>query len=158
MALQPATGLETHPAGTIGLNGIIDGNWQRLEAIFAAMETAGPDDAFFWDATGKTFTRRTAQSALTYAGTTNIDLAAALTQTLALTGNLTLTTSNRAAGRRVSVVITADASLRTLTFPAWKFLGAAAPADIAAGKTGLLELHSTGTTDAAVIAHWTVEP
>lgn len=158
MALLPASGLESHPAGTTGLNGIIDGNWSRLEEVFAAMLTAGPDDAFFWDATAKTFSRRPAQSALTYAGTTDVPLNSATTLTLALTGNVTLTTSARAAGRRIAVVIAADASIRTLTFPAWKFLGGVAPTVIAASKTGLLELFSTGTTDAAILARWTVEP
>jgi hypothetical protein len=38
------------------------------------------------------------------------------------------------------------------------FVGSAAPASIAANKTGLLELYSYGTTDANVVARWSVQP
>jgi hypothetical protein len=59
----------------------------------------------------------------------------------------------------MDVFITCDGSTRTLTFPAgWHFVGAAAPANIAANKRAWLQLRSTGTTDAEVIARWLVEP
>lgn len=92
-------------------------------------------------------------------GTVNLDLAAlnGTFQTIALTGNITFTTSNLAAGRTVSLFISA-AALRTFTFPSWIFVGAAAPASIAAGKAGVLTLTSTGTTDAAVYAAWAAQP
>jgi hypothetical protein len=69
-----------------------------------------------------------------------------------------LTSANLIAGGCVLVKISADASARNLIFPAWKFLGSAAPVSIAANKTGLLELWSTSTTDALVLARWSVEP
>lgn len=152
------TGLENHPLGTSALNGIVNANWERLEAIWTPLGTAAVDGAIGWDTTGKVFTYRAPQAAVTYAASVAIAFNGALSQTIALTGNLTLTTSNLAVGRRVTVIITADASVRTLAFPAWKFLGAAAPTNIAASKTGLLELWSTGTTDANVLARWTVQP
>lgn len=80
-------------------------------------------------------------------------------QTISLTGNLTFTGSGYVAGVYRLVRLVADASLRTLTFPAgWVFIGAAAPANIAASKRGLLEIWSYGTTEADVIARWTVQP
>lgn len=158
MALQPTTGLENHPVGTTGLNGLINANWERLEDIFLPLATAGIG-RIQWDATPKKFSVRAAQAVLAYSATPTLNFAGALVQTLALTGNVTFATSNLANGADLKVVIVADGSLRTLAFPVgWKFLGAAAPANIAAGKTGVLELMSTSAADAGVIAKWTVEP
>lgn len=100
-----------------------------------------------------------APASLTYSVTTNLDFASTnQTRTLALTGNVTFTTSNRVAGRSLQIIITADASTRTFSFPGWKFLGTAAPANIAANKTAVLSIYCSGTTDASVIATYAVEP
>jgi hypothetical protein len=98
------------------------------------------------------------QGTITYASTTNLDMAT-LTgtfQTLTLTGNVTFTTSNRAAGRFVSIRIIPGASTRTFTFPAWKFVGTK-PTDIAADKTGVLSITFFGTGDDDCIAAYAVE-
>ena len=100
-----------------------------------------------------------AQTTLTYAATTDIDLTVVGIRTLALTGNVTFTTSNRAAGRRASLKIAADSSTRTFTFPAgWVFVGAAAPANIAANKVARLTLECYGTADTDIIAAYAVQP
>jgi len=97
-------------------------------------------------------------SALSYGtGTVTLDLTSNNLQTLSLTGNLTLNTSNLASGRAKQVFISADASTRTLTFPAWIWLGSVAPTSIAASKTAFLTLISTSTTDGAVYATWVVQ-
>lgn len=159
MALKPATSLETHPVGTAGLVGIINGNWERLEAIFLPLSGTTGDAVIQWDSALKKFAVRAAQAVLTYGASPAIPFTGAMIQTLALTGNASFSTTGLAAGRRVRVIITADASLRTLTFPAgWKWIGGTAPANIAASKTGILELDSTTTADSGVIARWTVEP
>lgn len=75
-----------------------------------------------------------------------------------LTGNLTLTTSNRATGRHVKFVIQNGGTIRTLTFPAtWAWVGGAAPANIAASKIGVLELVCFGANDSDIIATWKVQ-
>lgn len=102
-----------------------------------------------------------AQEAVTYAASIALDFSNQKTRTIALTGNLTLSTvaGTVAVGRSMLLKLLADASVRNLTFPAgWKFLGAAAPASIAASKTGLLELWSFGAGDSAICARWSVEP
>ena len=96
--------------------------------------------------------------ALTYSGTTNLDFLDRARRILALTGDITFTTSNLVAGRSLELRIAADGTPRNFTFPAWVFVGAAAPASIAASKKGLLRLVSWGTTDADVTATWDVEP
>jgi hypothetical protein len=80
-------------------------------------------------------------------------------QRISLAGNLTLTGTGYLFGSYRQVFITSDASIRTLTFPAgWKFIGVAAPANIAASKVGLLQLWSYGTTENDVLARWLVQP
>lgn len=159
MALLPITGLENHPVGTTGLNGIVNGNWERLESMFSALASANSDGQISFNSGTKSFTYRAGQAALTYAATTTVPFNGAVHQTLALTGNVTLASSNLAAGRRTTLVITSGASLRNLTFPAgWVFVGAAAPASIDANKTAILELVSTSAADSGVVARYAVQP
>lgn len=159
MALLPTTNLENHPVGTTGLNGIINGNWEKLEAIFLPLATATPGGRISWDPTAKKFSLRPALAVLAYSATPTWSLAGAMIQTLALTGNATLATSNLTAGAEGKLVISCDATPRNLTFPAgWKWIGSAAPTSIAASKTGVLELLSTTTADSGVLARWKVEP
>lgn len=77
---------------------------------------------------------------------------------LDLSGDVTFTTANLAEGRRLEVLVFADGTPRNLTFPAWRFIGAAAPATIAADKAARLVLIATGNADADVVAEWTVQP
>lgn len=97
-------------------------------------------------------------SALTYAGTVNLDLTSDAYQTLNLEGDVTFTTSNRAAARSKTVQIIADGSTRNLTFPAWTFVGAAAPSTLAAGKVAILTLTAFGTADTDIRAAFAAEP
>jgi hypothetical protein len=46
--------------------------------------------------------------------------------------------------------------LRTLTFPAWKFVGAK-PSDQAASKIGILTITAFGTADTDIVAAYAVE-
>jgi hypothetical protein len=104
-------------------------------------------------------TPATSYAAITYAASVALDLSSLDGQyrTISLTGDLTLTTSNLATGRTVVIRIIADASQRTLTFPAgWKFLGTK-PANIAASKTGVLSLTFFGSADADCVAAWGVQ-
>jgi hypothetical protein len=159
MALKTTTALETHPVGTAGLNGIINGNWERLEAIFLPLKDTTGDTVIQWSTGARVFSVRAAQAVLTYGATPAIPFTGAMALTLALTGDASFSTTGLAAGRRVRVIISADASARNLTFPGtWKWIGAAAPASIAASKTGILELDSTTADDSGVIARWTVQP
>lgn len=97
-------------------------------------------------------------ASLAYSATTDIDFDLNETVTLDITGNITFTTSNKAAGKRKTIKILADGSTRTFTFPSWKFIGAAAPASIAANKTAILTLECFSTTDASIVAAYAVEP
>lgn len=99
-----------------------------------------------------------AHSTLTYAATTDIDLAGDAFRTLTLTGAVTFTTSNRAAPRSVTLKITGGGSDRALTFPSWVFVGAAAPTSLAANKTAVLTITAFGTADTDIVAAWVAQP
>ena len=97
-------------------------------------------------------------SALATTGTVDLDFSTnELVTMAAMTGNVTFTTSNRVAGRTKTIRIIGGASAFTFTFPAWKFLGAAAPASLAIGKYAVLTITSISTTDAEVVAAYSAQ-
>lgn len=93
------------------------------------------------------------QSTITYAATITLDFNQAdVVRTLALTGDVTFAAvSNKAAAKQKVVIITADSTARVFVFPAWTFIGAAAPSGIAAGKTAVLSLYCSGTTEGSTL-------
>lgn len=96
----------------------------------------------------------------TISGNVALDFNSAGYQICDLSGDVTFSSLNLAAGRTIAVRITCDGSDRNLSFPAtWVFIGAAGvPASIAASKRGLLSLTSFAANDANVMAAWGVEP
>lgn len=103
---------------------------------------------------------RTVGTGLGTTGTVNLDMAAVhgTIQTITATGTITFTTSNRAAGREVTLVIAAGGSSRTLAWPSWLAVGAALPTTLASGKTLAATVTFTDTTDAAAIAAAAAQP
>lgn len=96
---------------------------------------------------------------VTYAASTALNFSGAAFKTVTLTGNVTFTTANLTAGKTVIVRAIGSGGTRTFTFPAgWVFVGAAAPANVASGKTGVFVLRSFGTADASVVARYEVQP
>ena len=94
-------------------------------------------------------------SGLPTSGTINIDLDVlnSTVQTVALTGGATFTTSNRAAGRHLELVLVAGASARTLAWPAgWQAFGAALPTSLASGAVLRLAIECLGTADTDIDA------
>lgn len=126
-----------------------------------APETAGTSlghDALPWALIATKVKK--SHTTLTYAATTDIDLDGAVTdlQTLTLTGNVTLTTSNRAAGCEKKLRIIASGGARTFTaLPSWVWVGGTAPASLASGKTAILTLTCFGTADTDIVAKYEVQ-
>lgn len=144
------TGAVTLTKGDVGLANV-DNTSDVAKPISTATQTALDSKAGLASTVGT----------LTYAATVALDMAA-LTgtyRTISLTGNLELTTSNRATGRSLSLRLLSDGSSRNLTFPAgWRFLGAARPTAIAAGKVALLAIVFFGSGDADALCAYSVEP
>ena len=88
--------------------------------------------------------------------TTALDFSGDQLQTISISANTTFTTSNRATGKSKTIKITTDGSTRTLTFPAWKFVGAK-PSDQAASKIGILTISCFGSADSDIVAAYAVE-
>lgn len=102
----------------------------------------------------------TSYAAITYGATVNLDLEALAGQvrTLTLTGPVTFTTSNRAAGRSVTLRLVAGAAQRNLTFPVeWPFVSPK-PASLAANKIAYLTIDCWGTAETDIVAAYSAQP
>lgn len=102
---------------------------------------------------------RTVGTGLATSGTVNLDMAVlhGTIQTIALSGDVTFTTSNRAAGREVTLILSAGGASRTLAWPSWLVVGTALPTTLASGKTAVVTATCTDTTDAATVAAGAVQ-
>jgi hypothetical protein len=97
---------------------------------------------------------------ITYGATVALDLADlnGEVNTITLTGNLELTTSNLANGRRTGLRLIPGASPRTITFPVdWKFVSIK-PATLPANKVARLAVECHGSANADVVAAISIQP
>lgn len=178
MAVQTNTRLETHPAGSTNVGGIINGNWLQLEAIFnpalsaanavfhivwrAFLRYSGavPTTAarITWDATAGKWIIREGLAAIASSAGPNIDFNGAEVQQIATLAHApTFTFSNLTEGRTVTLILTADGTGRALTFPAIIWANAT-PGTLPAGKSAVVVLRSTGTTAGAVFGTYNEQP
>jgi len=152
LKLTPATTLTTQTiAGPVNITG---GNLDT-----PALTIAQPSIIGALTANGETELKSLViqQEVLTYASTVNLNFKAFGGKRLALTGNVTFTSSNLGFGRQLLIRLVADASNRNLAFPAgWKFMNGT-PTALVANKTALLFLWCFNTTDADVVAFYIVE-
>ena len=132
----------------------------RLSVGTGSTQVAVGDHTHTAAAVGAAPATRTVGTSLGTTGTVNLDMSTlhGTIQTITLTGNPTFTTSNRAAGREVTLVLAAGGSSRTITWPSWLAVGAALPTSLASGKTLVVSVTCTDTTDAATIAASAVQP
>jgi hypothetical protein len=99
-------------------------------------------------------------SALAYAATVDLDMAALDGQyrTITLTGDLSFTASSRATGRTVVLRLLPGATQRTLTFPVdWVFVSSK-PGALAASRTAVLSLSFFGAANSDCVAAYAVQP
>lgn len=152
--------------------GGITSSFPALKRSAATLQVVLANDSGFADlycaaliATGATITGLSTfdrvaitQSTLTYAATTDIDFSVnAGYRMLALTGNVTFTTSNKAAKAQVTIRVAADATERTLTFPAEWIWVSTKPTTIPANGVGMLILRCESTTEGSVYASWGID-
>jgi hypothetical protein len=94
-------------------------------------------------------------------GAVTIDMTGPAYQTLTLTGDVTtIATSNRAAGRTVTVRFVGSGADRSLSgsWPSWSFLGTAPGATLAvSGKCGILSLTCFGAAETDVVAAYVAQ-
>jgi hypothetical protein len=137
-AATPVTDTKAVPTGADGafIKDVADSN-ELKETTFNGIRTTPPG------------------TGLGTTGTVNLDFSAdvGVPQNITLTGNITFTTSNLAAGRGKTLRVTGGGSTYTVTYPAgWKAFGATLPASLTAGQVVLIGLFANGTTDASVDA------
>ena len=102
---------------------------------------------------------RNTVTALTYAASVALRFDLGAFRTLALTGDVTFTLGNKVSGVGMALLLSAGGSLRNLSWPSgMKWVGAAAPASLAANKVAVVQLWCFGATDADVVARYLAEP
>jgi hypothetical protein len=102
---------------------------------------------------------RTLQEGLLFASNMVLNFGTLGSKRVTLTGDVAFSAVGQLFGSQMTVRITCDATLRNMTWPAgWKFVGAAAPASIAANKTALLQLWAFGLNESDIVARYLVEP
>ena len=100
---------------------------------------------------------------ITYATTVNLDATALAgsIRTITLTGDLTFTASNVAAGKAFGIRLLPGASTRTLAWPSGWVVGlgtAGLPTTLAANKTARFTVECYGSTAADVVVGYAVQP
>jgi hypothetical protein len=94
----------------------------------------------------------------TYAASVSVDFNGKPFQTITLTGDLDIATTNRGAGRTVTVRLIGDSVNRNLTFNASiRFVGAE-PTELVANKIAILTLTSFGSNESDTVASYAEEP
>lgn len=88
----------------------------------------------------------------------SLDFSSTVYQTVSITSAVTFASANLLAGRAISIKILCDTTNRALTFPAWIFIGTAAPTVINSNKTAVLSLTSFAAADGSVVAAYAVQP
>lgn len=145
MAVLPNSGLETSPAGSSNIAGLVNGNWSIIENWF---------DAQTWFAL-----KRPNFATVAYSASVAINFAGARNQAITLTGNITFTFKNLGAGRETVIYLKGDASLsRTLTWPASIIWLGSAPTSLASAKTLKVRFFSQTSGASGVVAQFSVEP
>ena len=90
--------------------------------------------------------------------TTALDFSGDDFQDISISANTTFTGANYAIGRSKTIIITTDATLRTLTFPSgWTFLNSSKPVEQAASKKGILSLVCQTGAEGGVLASYSAE-
>lgn len=146
--------------GQIAAGDGLDKTGNTLDVDSTVARTTGAQTLDGKTLTGVPRIQNTLGSALATTGTVDIDFSTNEVVTMAaMTGNVTFTGSNYAAGRSKTIRIIGGASAFTFAFPSgWKFVGAAAPASLGIGKYAILTLFSVSTTEAEVIAAYAAQP
>lgn len=114
----PAIGLDDLTDVDLSVNGpVSDGDviaWEASQSKFTLASLEGNGSS-----------TRSVGNNLATSGTIDLDMALlhGSIQTITLAGNPTFTTSNRSAGKEITLVLSAGGSARTLTWPSWTSVG-----------------------------------
>ena len=151
----PFSTLETHEAGTLSQQAIINANWRILEAILNPdLSDTDPTYGSLYGAIERALNGQRGMETVAPVATptyTEVSLKGTRIQKVTLSGNINLQAIDRIAGREVSLVIKGDGSSRTLTWNASHIWVETPLTTLAAGKTAAVNIYCTGTTNADII-------
>ncbi len=155
--LNPS-GLETHSTGTINKNGILNGNWERLNALLNPdLSDTDPLYGSLYGVLEQAVNGQRGLTVITYASAIEVRMDGRRMQKVTLAGNLQIDVDAEKAGREVVLFIVGDGSSRTLTFAASYRWGGPAITTVPANKIMRLTISCLGTAASEVILTATIE-
>ncbi len=149
----PAIGLDDLTDVDLSVNGpVSDGDviaWEASQSKFTLASLEGNGSS-----------TRSVGNSLATSGTIDLDMALlhGSIQTITLAGNPTFTTSNRSAGKEITLVLSAGGSARTLTWPSWTSVGTTLPTSLSSGKVLVVDVTFLDSTDSGAIASPHTQP
>lgn len=160
MSLLDPSKLEDHSTGTINKNGIINGNWRKLNALLDPdLSPTDPTYGTLFGLLERAVRGQRGATSLTYAATVEVKLAdGSALQKLSLAGNVTIDLDQLAAGRSTVLIIIGDGSTRTVTWDGSHKWASAAITSIAAGKVARIQIDCLDDTNAGVVLTGSVTP
>lgn len=148
MALLPNTTLETHEAGTLAQQAIINANWRKLEAMMNPdLLESDPTYGALYGAIERALNGQRGMDIVTPVATpayTDLSLKATRIQKVTLNGDINLQAIDRVAGREINLVIKCDGTVRTLTWNASHVWVGTPLTSLAANKTAVVNIYCTG--------------
>jgi hypothetical protein len=155
--LNPS-GFETHSTGTINKNGILNGNWERLNALLNPdLSDTNPLYGSLYGVLEQAVNGQRGLTVITYASAIEVRMDGRRMQKVTLAGNLQIDVDAEKAGREVVLFIVGDGSSRTLTFAASYRWGGPAITTVPANKIMRLTISCLGTAASEVILTATIE-
>lgn len=157
--LVPST-LETHPTGTINKNGIINGNWEILNAMLDPdLTDTDPTYGALYGVIEDAVNGQRGMTTLTSAATVNVSMKGRRMQKLSIAHDVTtLNVNDKKAGREVVLLITADGTDRDITWNVSHKWAGTAITTIPANKSARITIACTDTTNSGVYLSGTLQP
>lgn len=159
MSLLDPSQLEDHPTGTINKNGIINGNWRKLNALLDPdLSDADPTYGDLYGVLEQAVNGQRGLTTIAYASSIEVRLDGRRMQKVTLAGNLEIDVDAEKAGREVVLYIVGDGSSRTITFAAGYRWAGPAITTVPANKIMRLTISCLGASSASeVILTATIE-
>lgn len=158
MSLLTPSALEDHSTGTINKNGIINGNWRKLNAILnPSLSDTDPIYGTLYGVLEQAVNGQRGLTVISYASAIEVRMDGRRMQKVTLAGNLQIDVDAEKAGREVVLFIVGDGSSRTITFAASYRWGSPAITTVPANKIMRLTISCLGTAASDVILSATIE-
>lgn len=143
--LSPSN-LEDTPTGTLNTNGIYRANLEKINSTLDPAHTGAQRGLIEAALAGQAIL-----TTIAYGASVNCSLLASQLQILALTGDVTIAVTNKNPGRKTTLILTADGTNRTVTWPVGAVWASPPATLVLAGTSIAVNIYSSSTADAGLI-------